>query len=85
MSRHNTCNYSTEWQPYINDYDKNEYDVMTKAGKIFRNCYPNAGIFMSFEGGNNGNVDGADVDKIRITPRSEQKLNINSASLYATT
>jgi hypothetical protein len=41
----NTCNYSDEWQPYISDYDKYEYDVKLKDGTIVENCYPNAGKF----------------------------------------
>lgn len=44
----NTCNYSDEWQPYINDYDKVEYDIKLNTGEIVENCYPNARKFHSF-------------------------------------
>jgi hypothetical protein len=43
----NNCNYSDEWQPYINDYDKFEYDIKLKDGTIVENCYPNGGMFNS--------------------------------------
>ncbi|HNG68562.1 MAG TPA: SEC-C metal-binding domain-containing protein [Saprospiraceae bacterium] len=43
----NTCNYSDNWQPYIGDYDKFEYDIKLKDGTIVENCYPNAGKFNS--------------------------------------
>ena len=41
----NTCNYSDNWQTYINDYDKFEYDVKMKGGAIVENVYPNNGWF----------------------------------------
>lgn len=41
----NTCGYSDNWQPYIGDYDKFEYDVKLKSGEIIENCYPNGGYF----------------------------------------
>lgn len=45
--KENTCNYSDEWQPYINDYDKFEYDVKLFDGRVIENCYPNAREFNS--------------------------------------
>lgn len=30
----NTCEYSDNWQPYIGDYDKFEYDVKLKSGEV---------------------------------------------------
>lgn len=41
----NTCGYSDNWQPYIGDYDKFEYDVKLIAGTLIENCYPNGGYF----------------------------------------
>lgn len=43
----NSCNYSDEWQPYIGDYDKQEYDIKLHDGTIVENCYPNGGKFNS--------------------------------------
>lgn len=43
----NNCNYSDNWQPYIGDYDKFEYDVKLEDGTIVENCYPNARKFNS--------------------------------------
>lgn len=43
----NSCNYSDNWQPYIGDYDKFEYDILLKDGTIVENCYPNGGEFNS--------------------------------------
>lgn len=45
----NTCNYSKDWQPYMSDYDKFEYDIKTKDGRTIFNCYPNARKFSSFK------------------------------------
>ena len=45
--KENTCNYSDHWQPYINDYDKFEYDVKLLDGIVIENCYPNARKFNS--------------------------------------
>ena len=44
----NTCNYSDDWQPYIGDYDKFEYDIKLSEGIIIENCYPNDGQFHSY-------------------------------------
>ena len=43
----NTCNYSDEWQAYVGDYDKFEYDIKLIDGTIIENCYPNGGCFNS--------------------------------------
>lgn len=43
----NSCNYSDEWQPYIGDYNKHEYDIKLHDGTIVENCYPNGGNFNS--------------------------------------
>ena len=43
----NHCNYSDNWQPYIGDYDKFEYEVRHKDGTILDNWYPNAGMFQN--------------------------------------
>lgn len=47
MIEDNKCSYSKYWQPYTWDYDKFEYDIKTKNGKVVENCYPNAGVFQS--------------------------------------
>ncbi len=43
----NTCNYSDNWQPYKDDYDKFEYDIKLHDGRVIENCYPNARKFNS--------------------------------------
>lgn len=49
MLKRNSCNYSYEWQPYRNDYDKYEYDIRLKNGRVVENLYPNAGHFCSLD------------------------------------
>jgi hypothetical protein len=43
----NTCKYSDTFQPYNGGYNKYEYDIKLKSGKVILNCYPNSGIFHS--------------------------------------
>jgi len=72
----NTCNYSDEWQPYISDYDKYEYDVKLKDGTIVENCYPNAGKFNSIsEAHDKMSFDGSGVVEIRFSERPRFGLN----------
>lgn len=74
----NTCNYSDEWQPYIGDYDKFEYDVKLKDGTIVENCYPNAGKFNSVSDEHNQmQFDEADVSFIRFSEKPRFALNSN--------
>lgn len=54
MGPDNTCGYSDNWQPYIGDYDKYEFDIKLKDGTIVENCYPNAGKFNSISDEHNG-------------------------------
>lgn len=81
--------YSTNWQPYENDYDKLEYDIETDDGIVYCNCYPNAGIFHSldpkFKNGAGANIKGQDILKIRITPKENQILHINPNEVYEQT
>ncbi len=82
--------YGTEWEQYrpADGYDKVEYDIMLKDGRIITNCYPNAGYFNPM--GKNaikstyrtGGWSSEEVDKIRITPYDQQKLHINEDELY---
>ncbi len=74
----NTLGYSKEWQEYKGDYDKFEYDVIDRGGKLYRSCYPNAGKFNSYNG--DGEVDEINVVKIRFS--EIQKLMINPDKLY---
>lgn len=74
--KENTCNYSDEWQPYIGDYDKFEYDVKMKDGTIVENCYPNAGKFNSIsESHDQMSFDGADVVEIRFSEKPRFGIN----------
>jgi len=68
----NTCNYSDNWQPYINDYDKFEYDIKTKEGFTVFNCYPNNGYFK----GNLGfEVHESQVSEIRFSKNPKMGIN----------
>jgi hypothetical protein len=72
----NTCKYSDNWQPYINDYDKFEYDIKLKNGVIIENCYPNAGKFNSISDEHNGQKFNSDlVSEIRFSQRPRLMLN----------
>jgi hypothetical protein len=72
----NTCNYSDEWQPYIGDYDKYEYDIRLKDGTIVENCYPNAGKFNSISDEHNQmQFAEDDVSFIRFSEQPRFGLN----------
>jgi uncharacterized protein YecA (UPF0149 family) len=72
----NNCNYSDEWQPYINDYDKFEYDVKLKDGTMVENCYPNGGKFNSMSDlHNNQMFDESEVAEIRFSQSPRMELN----------
>ena len=72
----NSNNYSDEWQPYIGDYDKFEYDVKLKDGTIVENCYPNGGIFNSISGEHNKQgFDENDVVEIRFSQKPRYGIN----------
>lgn len=72
----NTCNYSDEWQPYIGDYDKFEYDIRLKDGTIVENCCPNAGKFNSISDEHDQmQFDEADVSFIRFSEKPRFGLN----------
>jgi hypothetical protein len=74
----NTCNYSDDWQPYIGDYDKFEYDVKLKNGTIVENCYPNAGKFNSISDEHNQmQFNETDVVEIRFSEKPRFALNCN--------
>lgn len=64
----NDCNYSDNWQPYIGDYDKFEYDIKLYDGTIVESCYPNAQKFTSFSKDHQGQVfEENDIAEIRFT------------------
>lgn len=72
----NTCNYSDNWQPYISDYDKFEYDVKLKDGTIVENCYPNGGEFNSISDLHDGQFfNERDVMEIRFSQRPRIMIN----------
>jgi len=72
----NTCNYSDDWQPYINDYDKFEYDIKLKDGSIVENCYPNGGKFNSISDLHDGmQFDENLVAEIRFSENPRYALN----------
>lgn len=72
----NNCNYSDNWQPYIGDHDKFEYDIKLKDGTTVENCYPNAGKFNSISDKHNTqSFNEADVEEIRFSQRPRFHLN----------
>jgi hypothetical protein len=72
----NTCNYSDEWQPYIGDYDKFEYDIKLKDGTIVENCYPNGGKFNSISNKHDGcSFSESLVSEIRFSQNPRFGLN----------
>jgi hypothetical protein len=72
----NTCKYSDEWQPYLGDYDKFEYDIVLKDGTLVENCYPNAGKFNSISDEHNQqSFDGSLVSMIRFSEKPRFGLN----------
>ncbi len=72
----NNCNYSDNWQPYINDYDKFEYDVKLKDGTIVENCYPNGGKFNSISDLHDGqSFDESEVLEIRFSQNPRFHIN----------
>lgn len=70
----NTCEYSDNWQPYIGDYDKFEYDVKLANGTIIENCYPNAGKFAPMFSNENKVLE-TDVVEIRFSNSPKMYLN----------
>jgi hypothetical protein len=74
--RENTMNYSDNWQPYLGDYDKFEYDIQLKNGVIVENCYPNAGKFNSISDEHNRqSFNEEDVKMIRFSNSPRYGLN----------
>jgi hypothetical protein len=78
----NNCNYSDNWQPYINDYDKFEYDVKLKDGTIVENCYPNGGKFNSISDlHNEQSFDETEVLEIRFSEKPRFGINENVSNV----
>lgn len=74
--KENTCNYSDEWQNYIGDYDKFEYDIELKDGTIVENCYSNGGNFHSISEEHDGQSFNEDlVNKIRFSQKPKYGIN----------
>ena len=72
----NTCNYSDNWQTYVGDYDKFEYDVKLENGTIVENCYPNGGKFNSISDLHESqSFDEKDVVEIRFSQSPRFAIN----------
>lgn len=69
----NTCGYSDEWQPYMGDYDKFEYDIELFDGRQIDNCYPNGGLFNQIETNQCYSED--EVARIRFSENPHLLLN----------
>ncbi|MDQ5929995.1 MAG: hypothetical protein QG594_1778 [Bacteroidota bacterium] len=77
----NNCKYSDEWQPYIGDYDKFEYDIKLQDGTVVENCYPNGGKFNSISDEHERqSFDEKDVAEIRFSQRPRFMLNESVSS-----
>lgn len=77
----NTCSYSDNWQPYIGDYDKFEYDIKLNNGTIVENCYPNGGKFNSISDEHDGlDFDESLVSEIRFSQRPRFMINDDVSS-----
>lgn len=80
--KENTCGYSDEWQPYINDYDKYEYDIKLQDGTVIENCYPNGGLFNSHSDVNSGeDFNETEVAEIRFSQNPKLRLNHNVSNV----
>lgn len=80
--KENTCNYSDNWQSYIGDYDKYEYDIKCHDGTIYENCYPNSGKFSPIDN-QNLSIEESQVSEIRFSNNPKMMLN-ESVSQYKT-
>lgn len=81
----NDCNYSDQWQSYIGDYDKFEYDILLQDGTIVENCYPNADKFHSISDAHRGqHFHTKDIVEIRFSqvPRWGINEGVSSAPQY---
>lgn len=80
--KENSMGYSDEWQPYLGDYDKFEYDIKLKDGTIVENCYPNGGSFNSISDEHNGQrfTEGL-VEEIRFSAKPRYGLNSKVSSV----
>lgn len=69
--------YNDKWTDYDHSYgyDKQEYDIELKNGKCIFNCYPNAGVFTSYNENTRGEYKESDVSKIRLS--KDEMLWIN--------
>ncbi|GJN60454.1 hypothetical protein [Elizabethkingia anophelis] len=65
--------YSKEWQPYLG-YDKQEYDIKLKDGRIFENCYPNGGYFNPLD---HEKIHESEVAEIRYSVNEKMYINHN--------
>jgi len=69
--------YDEKWSDYDHSYgyDKQEYDIELRDGKIVFNCYPNAGIFRSYNKETKGEYLEQDISRIRLS--KDERLWIN--------
>lgn len=69
--------YTKEWSQYDHyyGYDKAEYDIILFDGRVVFNCYPNAGIFNSFNLDTKGQYSESEVKQIRLSKNEELFIN----------
>ena len=53
------------WQKYEGRYEKEYYDIKTKTGKVYKQCWPNAGNFWPDKSKKGEEVPGYWVDYIK--------------------
>lgn len=70
--------YTKEWQNYDHDYgyDKQEYDIQLKNGRVILNCYPNAGKFNSFNDYTKGEYQEKNIHHIRLSENPVLDINV---------
>lgn len=55
----------SDWKPYTGDYDKRWYDIKLKDGRVYKDCWPNAGTFHPW--GEDDYIQGDRVAEVRET------------------
>lgn len=53
----------SKWLPYKNRYEKRYYDIKLKDGRVFNDCWPNAGCFHALKAGRC--IEGSEVAEIK--------------------
>ncbi len=66
-------NFPPGFAPYTGEYDKAEYEVMVRCGRIYKRCWPNAGNFFILDSDIQAAIDGSDVVAIKRRAESDER------------